>query len=196
MLHTNLIAARASSARQAQLALRTAVRATMLVGLAAVFIPLLLSGIVSSRATRLREVKAERIALSATVGHHQSLVDEIARLKAPAAIASAAHFNDALWQDLLRELRDRMPPGVWLTDVEVAAAQDGTVGQRVTLTGQADDHEAIGGLVTALTGSPWFAAAQLKQSAPVEGSQPPYAFTIEAVLRRALAPPEAPEVRS
>ncbi len=120
---------------------------------------------------------------------------EIARLTDPAAVASAAHFNAALWHDLLRELRDRMPAGVWLTRVDVAAAA-GPGGQRLTLTGQADDHEAIGGLVAALTGSPWFAAAQLQSSAPVAGSDAPYAFTIETVLRRAVAPKAAPEVSS
>ncbi len=195
MLHTNLIGDRASAAQRLRQALRTARLATLMVGLGAVFIPLLLSGILSARATRLREVKQERLALAATVARHQALTAEIARLTDPAAVASAAHFNAALWHDLLRELRDRMPAGVWLTSVDVAAAA-GPGGQRLTLTGQADDHEAIGGLVAALTGSPWFAAAQLQSSAPVAGSDAPYAFTIETVLRRAVAPKAAPEVSS
>jgi len=195
VLHTNLIGDRASAAQRLRQALRTARLATLMVGLGAVFIPLLLSGILSARATRLREVKQERLALAATVARHQALTAEIARLTDPAAVASAAHFNAALWHDLLRELRDRMPAGVWLTSVDVAAAA-GPGGQRLTLTGQADDHEAIGGLVAALTGSPWFAAAQLQSSAPVAGSDAPYAFTIETVLRRAVAPKAAPEVSS
>lgn len=194
MLHTNLIAARRSGAKHATQALRTARLATIVVGLAVVFVPLLLSGVLSSRATRLREVKAERLALSATVARHQALTEEIARLTESAAVADAAHLNNLHWHELLRELRDRLPAGLWLTKVEVAAA-DGSP-QRVVLQGQADEHDAIGGLVAALTGSSFFSAAALQSSAPVSGSDAPYAFTIQAVLRQPLAPGEAPEARS
>ena len=196
MLHTNFIAARASAARQAVTAWRTARRTTIAAGCVAILVPLLLANVVSSRASRLREVKQERLALAESTAKHAALTAEIVRLKAPSEIAAASHFNDALWHDLLRELRDRLPAGLWLTGVEVAPAVGETVGQRLTIEGQAEDHEAIGAFVAALTGSPWLATAQLRESEPVEGSQAPYAFSLEAVLRRALVAPPPPGVRS
>ncbi len=51
MLHTNLIGDRASAAQRLAAGLADGPAGTLMVGLGAVFIPLLLSGILSARAT-------------------------------------------------------------------------------------------------------------------------------------------------
>lgn len=193
MRHTNLIAARSAPVEPLRAAWRTAIFATLGVGAVALLVPLLLTGVWSARAERLRVVQQERLALAPAVAQQGALTLEIARLQYPAMVAVAAHTNNATWSGLLQELRDRLPAGLWLTEVAVSPATGAP--QPLTLAGQAENHEAIGEFVAALTGSAWLAAAELRASAPAEGSGPPYDFAIDALLRRPLTVSGAGEAR-
>lgn len=194
LLHTNFIADRLAQRRYAARLARLGVRTTIVVWLLLLLPPLLLDSVAGQRAAALLAVKTRRADVTAAAAETAWLRGEMNRLQLAHSLTTAVHANDALWLDLLAELRDRLPAGVWLAKLEVAAPATDEAGtpqpRRLVLTGRAEEHASIGAYLAALNQSPWLAGAALIESAPTEGTTGPFEFRIEAPLSHPL--PELP----
>jgi len=191
LLHINFIAERVAERRRTARLARTGLRLTLLAGVLLLIPPFVLDTMASNRATRLRQTRYEREKYAVRAAEHRRLKAELARLQEPRRIAVGVHANNAQWLDLLRELRNRLPQGVWYTRLalqEPLPGPGGALRQTVLMEGAADQHQAIGALVKALTESPWVATAELQRSGPQQkdAAAAPFAFRIELQLRRPI----------
>lgn len=175
---------------------RTARRGLLLLlgcGLLAILLPLWLDSWVSYYAAELLRIRTAREAVAADSGEAAWLATDLARLAEPSRIARQTHANCALWHDLLRDLRDRLPNELWLTSLSVGKPSGTELsGREIQLSGAARNQAAIAGYLTAVGESPWIDTAEFQQSREEtagDEAERPLAFTLKLTLKRPLALP-------
>lgn len=168
MLRTNFIPDRLARRRAAAALVRRGLAAFLLSAVVALLPCALLYGLATHDAARALALRQERDRLGPTPSEALWRREQIERLSKPRELVRAAHINNSDWLALLRELRDRLPPGAWLTEVTVVPSRTGPTGaaapesrHRLLIRGAAESHEPIGQYLEALTRSRFFARVTL-----------------------------------
>ncbi|MCC7494242.1 MAG: PilN domain-containing protein [Fimbriimonadaceae bacterium] len=183
----NFIAERYAARRRAWRLAAGLRRANVVVLLLLTLVPLLLERAASVGAWRLLQARLDRGRIADQAAETRRLQTELRDLAEPRRRAMGVHGNNAQWRDLLHELRDRLPEGLWLTRLEVeAVGDDGR--QVLRLEGRAERQQAIGELVQRLNQSPWCGVAVLQRSRPADAASGagPLEFTVTGLVRRPL----------
>lgn len=199
---TNFIPERAQQRGAAARGLRLVRVATPLVALLVCVPMVLVQELSARRAAALLYAEQQRDALAGTVAELTWRRAETKRLAPARDVVRAAHTNVAAWTDVLRDLRDRAPDGLWLTRLDLVPHLTKGLPQTVALGGQAQNAGVIGAYLEALNRSAWLAHANLVASHPAPVATPPTGgpslppapstanlinFELRAVLRRPIA---------
>jgi len=209
-LHTNFIPQRLARRRRAERRLRVGLMA-LLAAAGLMLVPTVLLLLFSGeRAGLLLDLQRQRKRSLEAVVQSTWWDAENKRLKGARDVVVAAHTNIARWVGVMRELRDRLPNGAWVTQISAApapapdatpaaattatpaapvepapAAVNTTDPQIVTIKGQATRAEAVGEYLESLNRTAMFSHAVLVGSHPSDLQSPEAAGNVAGVVRAA-----------
>ncbi len=133
--------------------------------------------------TQIRQLEPELEMLRAMKATEQELRNEVER-----QIARIAKERSVHWSQILVEIADRFPEGIWLDKISSPDAS------KITFTGIAMRRELIPRTIEALSESPYFSNVVLGSLTKDDQYSPGRVvirFQISAALRRGMVPPEA-----